>query len=340
MYVDSARQIWKQLESRYSLTNGSRKYQLNKSLYETKQRGQSVNEYYSIMKAMWDELDSLNVLPAITKLNPEINAFVGAINQQKEELKLFQFLNGLDEDYSYLRTHLLMYTVLPIVETACGASGNVGSDTEEEIDHGFEGLVKNNRSYAGMVSCFMTKMGTKSWIIDSGASDHMIASPSDLNSCVAAPNKPKINLPNGNTAAVTHIGIVELENGVTLKGVLRVPEFRHNLLSLSKLVQENGCCVLFYSDHCVVKDVTSHKIVAVGRPYGGLYYLEKKQHNQRDKHQNKPEVYTSTTSGNDTTLWHNRLGHAPLEKLKQIGCIKGDNGDHKELQAGSGTDDS
>ncbi|KAL2895590.1 Gag-Pol polyprotein [Bienertia sinuspersici] len=79
----------------------------------------SVSEYYTAMKSLWDEQDSLNLLPSITQLNPEIDAFVGAMKKQKEEERLFQFLLGIAEDYHAQRSQLLMQTPLPTVEAAC-----------------------------------------------------------------------------------------------------------------------------------------------------------------------------------------------------------------------------
>ncbi|KAL2901641.1 Midasin, partial [Bienertia sinuspersici] len=63
-------------------------YSLKKQLYETKQQGKPASEYYNIMKGIWMELDSLNMLPPISDMNAELNAFIGALNAQKEELKL------------------------------------------------------------------------------------------------------------------------------------------------------------------------------------------------------------------------------------------------------------
>ncbi|PWA73592.1 hypothetical protein CTI12_AA259020 [Artemisia annua] len=103
---------------RFALSDGSRKYKLNKDTYEISQSGGSISEYYTKMKCVWEELDNVNVLPAIT-VTPEISMFLTALNQQKEEQRLFQFLNGLDEHYGNLRSQLLLMTPLPNVESAC-----------------------------------------------------------------------------------------------------------------------------------------------------------------------------------------------------------------------------
>ncbi|PWA98525.1 hypothetical protein CTI12_AA018280 [Artemisia annua] len=118
MFVDSASDMWLQLEKRFALSDGSRKYKLNKDTYEISQSGGSISEYYTKMKCVWEELDNVNVLPTIS-VTPEISVFLTALNQHKEEQRLFQFLNGLDEHYGNLRSQLLLMTPLPNVQSAC-----------------------------------------------------------------------------------------------------------------------------------------------------------------------------------------------------------------------------
>ncbi|KAL2921464.1 Homoaconitase mitochondrial [Bienertia sinuspersici] len=95
LHFNTAREIWLHLETCYNVTNGARKYKLNKEVYDTHQNGISINEYYTTMKSLWDEQDSLNILPANTQLNPKIDAFIGAMKKQREEERLFQFLLGV-----------------------------------------------------------------------------------------------------------------------------------------------------------------------------------------------------------------------------------------------------
>lgn len=90
---------------------------------------------------------------------------------------------------------------------------------------------------------------------------------------VEANDKPCINLPNGKTIGISHVGDVSLENNLNLKKVLCVPSFRHNLLSVNKLVQHDGCNVTFYPNYCIIQDSVTQTIKCVGKAQGGLYYL-------------------------------------------------------------------
>lgn len=84
---------------------------------------------------------------------------------------------------------------------------------------------------------------------------------------------PKIRLPNGKTSMVTHTGDFVLKNSLLLKDVACVPDFRHNLLSISKLVKDGKHNVIFYPDFCIIQDCHSKTIKGVGKAVNGLYYL-------------------------------------------------------------------
>ncbi|XP_074374631.1 uncharacterized protein LOC141715042 [Apium graveolens] len=118
IYMTTSREIWLNLEQHFSVSNGSRKYKLSKELYDIKQNDLSVNDYYTAMRTVWEELDSLNALPTVVAITPEIKKLMSEIELQKEEFKLFQFLNGLNEIYSAQRSQLLLNNPLPNVENA------------------------------------------------------------------------------------------------------------------------------------------------------------------------------------------------------------------------------
>lgn len=121
LFITSAYEVWKQLEKRFQLTHGSRKYKLSKELFGLKQNGVNIVDYYTALSSLWEELESINLLPAISTVTDDVTAFLKALTTQKEEAKLFQFLNGLDDNYTSQRSQLLMLTPLPSVEMACSA---------------------------------------------------------------------------------------------------------------------------------------------------------------------------------------------------------------------------
>ena len=83
LFVDNAAEIWRLLEQRLTVSNGSRKYKLNKEIYELKQQGKSTTEYYTEMKGLWEELESLSSLPVLSKTDGEIKGFLEALHKQQ-----------------------------------------------------------------------------------------------------------------------------------------------------------------------------------------------------------------------------------------------------------------
>jgi hypothetical protein len=72
------------------------------------------------------------------------------------------------------------------------------------------------------------------WIIDTGAKNHMICFISLFTSITSITSKT-VKLPNGQYAAVTHIGTVKISETFILTDVLCIPSFSFNLISVSKL---------------------------------------------------------------------------------------------------------
>ncbi|KAL8110149.1 hypothetical protein AgCh_026028 [Apium graveolens] len=106
-----------------------------------RKNGKPLVEYYTTLSALWEELEAMSDLPTITASTNDIKALMKAIQVQKNESRLFQFLNGLDETFGLQRSQLLMLPTLPSVET------NSGGDREDNsnmvISHQqFEQLLK------------------------------------------------------------------------------------------------------------------------------------------------------------------------------------------------------
>ncbi|KAL0445015.1 UNVERIFIED_CONTAM: Retrovirus-related Pol polyprotein from transposon RE1 [Sesamum latifolium] len=92
----------------------------------------------------------------------------------------------------------------------------------------------------------------KVWIIDSGASTHMSSDVRLLTNIQTLKNSFFVKLPDGTKCLVTHKGDVELSDRIKLYGVLYVPSFKHNLISVSKICVDNSLKVSFTHDQCLV----------------------------------------------------------------------------------------
>ncbi|KAJ8421430.1 hypothetical protein Cgig2_031351 [Carnegiea gigantea] len=79
LYVQSFIEVWIQLEKRFCLSNGSKKYSLNREVYSMKQDRVSISKYYTKMKCVWEEFGFLTDLPQITQANEEMNGFLKAL---------------------------------------------------------------------------------------------------------------------------------------------------------------------------------------------------------------------------------------------------------------------
>ena len=89
------------------------------------------------------------------------------------------------------------------------------------------------------------------WVIDTGATDHMVHSITCFTTITATLNT-FVNLPNGEVASITHVGIVKISEHLILHNVLCVPSFSFNLISVSQLVKSTACCLIFFGNLCFI----------------------------------------------------------------------------------------
>ena len=102
------------------------------------------------------------------------------------------------------------------------------------------------------ISCF-TALHDSSWILDSGASDHMTHDLHLFHSYTPVRGTNHvITIPDGRKVHVQCVDTVLLNNGVALQDIFYFPDFHYNLISNSKLCQDLSCKVLFTHSACFV----------------------------------------------------------------------------------------
>lgn len=109
------------------------------------------------------------------------------------------------------------------------------------------------------------------WVIDSGATDHnctCLTLMFDLQPCTTPIT---VHLPNGHTTLVTMTGSVQITPTLLLKGVLYIPTFTYNLISISRITNSTHASVTFTHNKCVFQGHDGSR--TTGNLHGGLYTL-------------------------------------------------------------------
>ena len=85
----------------------------------------------------------------------------------------------------------------------------------------------------------------KSWIIDSGATDHMVNDSSSVSNFIPTSTKHDISIANGSFVPVQGTGKVSFFPRSPTSNALVVPSFPVQLLSVGKITNSLNCDVIF-----------------------------------------------------------------------------------------------
>nr|XP_016461770.1 PREDICTED: uncharacterized protein LOC107785036 [Nicotiana tabacum] len=343
-YVNDAQELWKELEDRYDQTNGAKLYQLQREKNELSQGTLDIMGYYTKMKKLWEELNTLNA-HAQCKCNFTCGAKAN-IQKAKQDRRLIQFLMGLNEVYIVVRGSILMMNPLPSLAQAFSILIQEEKQREEKPNNQLEENRTGNNNYRGghfgnrprpfygyckrqghtKARCYklhgypqdprlnkgkriaanvhggqgesaiegadgsngisacsthfdsesgsyeFSKSITDSWILDSGASNHMTYNKSMLTNIKTLVYPFLVTLPNGYKVKVTLMGDVVMSPKFTLKRVLFVPSFKFNLISVHCLTVQFDCFVIFTKFFCILlQDPSLKRPLAIGESKDGLY---------------------------------------------------------------------
>ncbi|GMJ01569.1 hypothetical protein HRI_003826100 [Hibiscus trionum] len=149
---------------------------------------------------------------------------------------------------------------------------------------GKDPIVKGTAHMAGMVSGGLAQ----EWILDTGATNHMTYNLDLLTAPIKCDSSSNVQLPNGNSTSVSHIGTCNLTSTKVLKNVL-----------------------------C---DLCSGETRKIGRYQDGLYVL----HLPFDTSSCLSAYFTqdSCLRVSINSLWHARLGHSSYRPLSHISSIQ------------------
>lgn len=170
-------------------------------------------------------------------------------------------------------------------------------------------------------TCLTSIQNSDTWILDSGASDHMTSNKSLLSNIISLPISYLITLPNGYKVKISFYGSVILNSTVTLSKVIYVLTFKFNLISIHKLLVGISLILILTNNSCYLQSPSLKRSLELGKVTTGLYLFNSKTVQAKDPqsiHHVVPIPYASTnnvTSTKSHVLWHNGLGHLPFSKL-------------------------
>ncbi|KAD3336234.1 hypothetical protein E3N88_31753 [Mikania micrantha] len=116
-YANSAAEIWSDLRERFGKESAPRAYELKQSISNTRQDGITVSAYYTKLRGLWDEIQSF--LPTLKcTCNGCVCGLGKSLRELREKEQLYEFLMGLDNDFSIIRTQILAMKPIPSLGNA------------------------------------------------------------------------------------------------------------------------------------------------------------------------------------------------------------------------------
>lgn len=99
---NDASEIWKDLMTRFHITNLPRSYQLTQQIWSLHQGALDLSSYYTKLKTLWDDLDRADFIKTC-----QTCTCCKATAKKTEHTKVIKFLAGLNESYSNARSQSL-----------------------------------------------------------------------------------------------------------------------------------------------------------------------------------------------------------------------------------------
>ncbi|XP_071715209.1 uncharacterized protein [Rutidosis leptorrhynchoides] len=330
VFAQSAQTVWEELKETYDKIDGSVTFNLHQKLNSLTQGNSTVSDYYHKLNALWKKFDAFVKLPTcVCEANREFKT-------HNDLIKLMQFLMGLDESYSSVRSNILLIDPLPSVKTAFAIVSREESHRTSSQTSSY-GSVKNQNSAFLVSKTFDNKRR-----ISNGPNPNLkctkckrlghtiercyeiVGYPpgwvkrNDTKSVVSNNSVPAVNTSDNSSHPFSSEQISQLMSLLhdqSTQGNVHANMAGHPNGTLAKIKKIGN---LHLTNNCVLKDVLAipgycdldlRKVVGIGNEVGGLYIFDCDKGIDSNK---KDMCYASTS------LWHCRLGHPATQDLKLL----------------------
>ncbi|MCH79266.1 polynucleotidyl transferase Ribonuclease H fold, partial [Trifolium medium] len=131
VFHENAIDAWEDLHERFAKADRIHIISLRYALNNLKQGNRSVLDYYTDMRALWEELNSHRPMPHCTCVHQCRCEAMRAARLYRLEDQIIQFLTGLNDKFSVVRTQVLLMDPLPSINKVYSLV------TQEESNHAF-----------------------------------------------------------------------------------------------------------------------------------------------------------------------------------------------------------
>ena len=115
MWMDTAVEIWNDLKERFSHSDKFRVADLQDQITHCKQGESSVSEYYTRLKILWKEIELYRCVLVCTCSTSCSCGLLPRLQKEREDDCVIRFLRGLNDDYSQVRSQVMMMDPMPSI---------------------------------------------------------------------------------------------------------------------------------------------------------------------------------------------------------------------------------
>ncbi|CAN1332062.1 Retrovirus-related Pol polyprotein from transposon RE1 [Linum perenne] len=117
LWLDSARDVWMDLQERFSRSNLVRINDLHDQISSFRQGALSVSSYYTRFKVLWDEFAMFRPVPSCT-CQPRCSCVaLVTVREYFRTEQIIRFLRGLNPSFSGVRSQIIRSDPLPTINT-------------------------------------------------------------------------------------------------------------------------------------------------------------------------------------------------------------------------------
>uniref|UniRef100_A0A2N9E3A6 Integrase catalytic domain-containing protein n=1 Tax=Fagus sylvatica TaxID=28930 RepID=A0A2N9E3A6_FAGSY len=342
--LSTSLEVWNTLEERFTSTARANVLNLKMELQSVRKGNESITTYLQRVKTVSDKLSAVGVhtdheelLHVILKGLPKdyapfasaIRTRDGLLSLEKLSVLLQTEEQSMQEASDPLTNSALAYqspSAPPIKSDRptcqiCWKQGHYAIDCYHRMDFAYQGKNPTTKLAAmASASNIHHTQSAETWLTDSGASDHITASSTTLNSQSPYQGQDQVSVGNGQHLPIQNIGNANLHTKLhkfQLRNVLHVPRIASNLISVHKLCLNNNCSCYFDANKLLIQDLPTGRLLYQGLSRNGVYPIHSSS-TLFNSASNKTACAVHSVTPDKWQLWHSRLGHPSSKVLSSV----------------------